>query len=323
MPAHGQPLFLAEAVESVLGQTTRELRLIVLDDSRDDAIGDALRAFRDDARLEHRRAEPMTATQAMTTLMQAASAPYFALLHDDDRWGPRFLERRLSFLEEHPECALVFSGHVDINERGEVTARAPAPYPEGVVPRERIVPDLLRRSVIDVMHSVVVRREALEAAGARLDAAFPRLFDWELWLRLVLRFPVGCVDETDAEYRAHDAQMSGLPGQAEDFAALFEHGDALARELAPDLRLSESERRERRAGLRLSLALDRLQADDAPAARAALRAALRTQPRAAALDRRFPAILAGLTAGRRGRAALARLRATLYRRGHQRRRRAH
>jgi hypothetical protein len=30
-----------------------------------------------------------------------------ALLHDDDCWDPEFLERRVAFLREHPQCGLV------------------------------------------------------------------------------------------------------------------------------------------------------------------------------------------------------------------------
>ena len=40
------------------------------------------------------------------------------MLHDDDRWDPEFLARRLAFLEEEPECGFVFAGfRLDLGER--------------------------------------------------------------------------------------------------------------------------------------------------------------------------------------------------------------
>lgn len=319
MPAHGRPLFLADAIESVLGQTHGELRLTVLDDSADDQIERVVERFRRDPRVDYRRSEPLSATGAMTALIQGGDAPYFAFLHDDDRWEPGFLARRVEFLERHAECGLVFSGHVDIDGEGRVVASAPAPYPEGVVPREQIVPDMLRRNVIDTMHSVLVRRSALEAAGPYLDSAFPRVFDWELWLRVVLRHPVGCLDAEDAQYRAHEAQMSGTAGRAEDFKSIARHGDRLVSELAPELRLSPKERRRALSRLELSAAVELLAGEDPRGAVAALREGVRAAPGRALLDPRLPAAVAGLLAGRPGRRAVARLRERHHREEQRRR----
>jgi glycosyltransferase involved in cell wall biosynthesis len=313
MPAHGKPVFLAEAIASVLGQSYERLRLTVLDDSGGREIEDAVRPFLGDERLDYRKSDPLSATAAMTALIGAGDGRYFAFLHDDDRWDPGFLARRVEFLEAHPDCGLVFSGHVDIDGGGRITARARAPYPEGIVPRESIVSEMQRRNVVDVMHCVLTRRSALEAAGPWLDDDFPRLFDWELWLRLVMRFPVGCIDAQDAQYRAHDAQISSHPGRAGDFRQLVDHADELAASLAPEHRLDERERRRRGAGLSLSAALDSLQAGDPGAARAALGEALAAD-RAVMRDRRFVPAVAGAFGGRPGRAVVARMRAGRWKR---------
>ena len=110
----------------------------------------------------------------------AGQSDYFAFLHDDDRWEPEFLARRVKFLERYPDCGMVFSGHVDIDQRSSVVRRFAAPYPEGIVPPSELLPEMQRRNVVDVMHSVLVRRSALQAAGPYLDETIPRLFDWEL-----------------------------------------------------------------------------------------------------------------------------------------------
>jgi glycosyltransferase involved in cell wall biosynthesis len=319
MPAHGRPVFLADAIASVLGQTHDELRLIVLDDSGDDQIERVVGAFRDDPRLDYRRSEPVSATGAMTALIGAAEAPYFAFLHDDDRWEPEFLARRVAFLEGHPDCGLVFSGHVDIDGDGRVTGHWPAPFPDGVVAREQLVPQMLQRNVIDTMHSVLARRTALEDAGPYLDDAFPRVFDWELWLRVALRFPVGCLAVEDAQYRAHDDQMSGAAGRAEDFKAIGHHADRLAEQLAPELRLPPQERGRAFARLELAAALELLAHDDPRGAAEAVRAGVRASPGRALRDPRLPVAIAGLLGGRPGRRAVGRARAWLQRRSHARR----
>jgi glycosyltransferase involved in cell wall biosynthesis len=318
MPAHWSPTFLAEAVESVLAQTHRELRLLVIDDSQGEAIAAVMERFGAESRVEYRRTEPMTAVQVMTELMRAGEGEYFAFLHDDDRWEPEVLERRVAFLERHGDCAMVFSGHVDIDERGQVISRFPAPFAEGIVPVSELLPEMQRRSVIDTMHSVLVRRNVLDAVGCHLDETFPRLYDWELWLRIAVRYPVGCIEEQDVSYRAHEEQMSARPGRAADFAAMAEHADRVVREHHPQLRLSERERKRRRAGVELSVALDALRADDSAAARRATRRALAVSPSVAASSR-FAAVAAGIVGGRGGRRAVDWLRGARYRRSHERR----
>lgn len=320
MPAHGRPLFLAEAIRSALGQSHEDLRVVVLDDTQDGEIEAVVRrAAGEDPRLTYLRAEPMSPMRAMTELIGSGDAPYFAFLHDDDRWDTDFLARRLSFLDEHPGCGFVFSGHVDIDDRGEVIARTPAPFPEGVVPREVLIPELLQRSAIGVMHSVLCRRSTLERAGPRLDESVPRLFDWELWLRVALTGPAGCLAAQDVAYRAHPEQMSGGHGRGRDVAALLRHADELVAERAPELGLDPTRRARRDASVALSVAFDALEEGDAAAARAAARESLRIDRHTALRDRRLPAIVLGSMLGGPGRAAVLRLRAGLYRRSHRRR----
>ncbi|HEX7060000.1 MAG TPA: glycosyltransferase [Solirubrobacterales bacterium] len=314
MPAHGEPRFLEDAVRSVLAQSHRDLRLFIFDDSGDSRIEQVLQPLLEDGRVDYRKVEPISAPGVMTALIQAGTAPFFAFLHDDDRWEADFLRRRIDFLEAHPDCGLVISGHADIDERGVETARFPAPFKEGMVPPDWIVPEMQRRPVVDVMHCALLRRTALEAAGPWLDEDFPRVFDWELWLRVVLNTGVGCIDAEDAQYRAHDLQMSFRPGRARDFRRMLEHADELVSSLAPDLRLSEEERRARLARIELSESLDRAQEGDAKAARQALRRAMHNDLSVIVRDRRFmPAALVGF-GGPPMRKAVAKLRTARWRR---------
>lgn len=319
IPAHARPVFLADAIESVLTQDHKELRVVVLDDSENDEIEAVVGRWADDTRLEYRRTEPTSAMHAMTELIGAGNAPYFAFLHDDDRWAPGFLARRVEFLERNRECAFVFSGHVDIDADGRVIGQTPAPFPEGVVPQAVLVPELLQHSVVGVMHSVLCRRSALQRAGPWLDESVPRLFDWELWLRVALAGPAGCLATQDAEYRAHTDQMSSNPGRGRDFAVLYQHGDRLVAERAPELALDPRRRARRDARVALSVAIDMLQADDPRGARRAVRSSLAADLPTALKDRRLAGILLGLALGRPGRAAFGRARSALYRHRHRQR----
>jgi glycosyltransferase involved in cell wall biosynthesis len=317
MPAHGRATFMAEAVESVIAQTHCDWRLHIVDDGEpggeiERAVGEHL----DDERVSYTATgKPMSANQAQTAVMGVGDAPYFAFLHDDDRWGPRFLERRVAFMEAHPRCGFVFSGHIDVDEQGRPSGRTPLRFEPGELERSELLPRFYFTNAVPTMHSAMVRRSALEEVGVRVDPGFPRLYDWELWLRLAARFAVGFIaGEDDVHYRVHTHQMSKRPGLGRDFLEMFERVDQVLAAQAPELRLDSRARDRERSRIQLSIGLDRLAAADRRGALAALGEARRARP-AALLHYRALALLGGIALGPVGRRVVGRVRLAAYRHG--------
>lgn len=207
IPTRGAAPFLAEAIESVLAQTTSAWRLVVSENGAAGAASGIVRRFADDARIAYVANEiDVGPARNYTNLIRTGSAPYVALLHDDDRWEPTFLERRAEFLDQHPECGFVFSGWTIIDASGKKTGQSPPALEEGVYEPADFLPLLYRENLISAP-SVLVRRAAYEAVGADYSdrVAFT---DHEMWLRLASRFRVGYVRAWDAHYRLHAAQDS-------------------------------------------------------------------------------------------------------------------
>lgn len=316
IPTHARPAFVREAVESVLAQPLDRWRLVISEDGLGDPeVRAALEPYLADSRVTHVvTGAPVGAAANMTRLIASGSAPYVAILHDDDRWEPEFLERRVEFLEASPECAFVFSGHVDIDGNGRRMGRSALRLDPGVHPREAFLPLILRRDLVSTP-TLVARRAAYRSAGQRFDERFPRLYDWEMAIRLALEGSAGFLAVRDAAYRTHAVQSSTEPeGRAPEYPAVFEHADALVAARAPDLRLSERERARLRSGFRCSVALDAATSGRSGDAVGSLAAAVRDRP-LAAIDRRVLATLGAIPLGPPGRRALAAAR----RRAHARR----
>jgi GT2 family glycosyltransferase len=240
-------------------------------------------------------------------LLRLAAAPYVALLDDDDRWGPGFLERRVAFLDVHPECGMVFSTYVTIDASGRETGRSQPIGPEGVYPSSELVPRLLRHAATGTVAAptVLVRREAYDAVGGQFDERFPHVYDLEMWFRIAVRFPVGFLHSWDAAYRFHEGQSTIRVRSGGHSLLFLEHADALLAREAPALRLPRHEFRRQRSGWLLSVMLDELEAGKRRAAAARLRAALREYPAALVTDKRaLPGVL-GLVLGRRVARAIA------------------
>ncbi len=306
IPTHGRPAFVVDAVESVLAQSFERWRLVVSEDGAGDPeVAAVLEPYLADPRVTHEVAGGSIGAAAnMTRLVRSGTAPYVAILHDDDCWDPEFLERRVEFLESHPECAFVFSGHVDIDGDGQRIGHSSLRLDPGVHSREAFLPLILRRDLV-ATPTLMVRRAAYASAGDRFDERFPRLYDWEMSIRLALAGAAGFLPVRDAAYRSHGAQSSAVPeGRAPEYLAVFEHADALVAERAPACRLPEAERRRLLSGFRLSVALDCATSGRPRDAAQSLASALRERP-LRVVDRRVLATLGAMLLGSPGRRAVA------------------
>jgi hypothetical protein len=163
------------------------------------------------------------------------------------------------------------------------------------------------------MPTVLVRRSAYDAVGPAFDEE-TLFFDYQMWLRLALRFPVGYLAVWDAAYRVHSQQVTMTAWRrGRQHLRLLDQIDGLLVN-APHVEADRRHLKRRRAGAHLSTALDELQDPNRRSASRHMAEALRTHP-PAVIDSRMAAALVGLALGPRGRRALDRLRFLVLRKG--------
>jgi glycosyltransferase involved in cell wall biosynthesis len=208
IPAYLRPAYIVETVESVLTQTFPYWRLTI---SEDGAGGGEVQAavgpYLADPRVRYLpTGERLGEAGNWNRLLELSQAPYVAILHDDDRWHPTFLSRRVEFMERHPHCGFVFSGRTHIDEQGERLGRWSPSLPPGLHSSHAFAPRMLHANLVGSTVTVLMRRSACEAVGY-FDGRFPHA-DYEMWYRLALRFAVGYVEAWDADYRLHTSSTT-------------------------------------------------------------------------------------------------------------------
>ncbi len=141
------------------------------------------------------------AGQARNAGLRATSSPLVAFLDADDAWLPHRVAAGVEHLERHPGAALVAAHAFACDE---------AMRPSSVVHALRgpacgsVFEELLIHNVVLNPSSVLVRRSALEAAGGFSEIPFGE--DWDTWLQIAKRFPIGFMDEVVALVRRHTEQ---------------------------------------------------------------------------------------------------------------------
>jgi glycosyltransferase involved in cell wall biosynthesis len=113
MPVHNGEAFLAESIESVLGQSYRHWELIVVDNCSSDRTLEIGRAYAErDRRVRIRRNDTLlTLMENHNVAFQAVSpeSRYCKILHADDWLFPDCLERMVAVAERNPSVGLVGS----------------------------------------------------------------------------------------------------------------------------------------------------------------------------------------------------------------------
>lgn len=104
IPAYQAERFLAEAIDSVLGQTHQSLELIVVDDGSTDRTAAVAESYGDRLRLI--RQANGGYHSARNAGVEAARAPWVAFLDADDVWLPVKLERQLACFAARPTTDL-------------------------------------------------------------------------------------------------------------------------------------------------------------------------------------------------------------------------
>lgn len=201
VPCYNAARFVAETVQSVLGQTLRDLELIVVDDgSRDDSAVVVRRQA--DPRLRYVHQANAGVSAARNTGIAAAAGTYVAFLDADDTYLPGNLERKVAYLGARPAVPLVYSSEIVFDsDSGREVERTSG---KG----GRLLNELLemRPGMIYSPSSVVVRRDVLERIGG-FDPKLSTSADWDLWIRLAVEGEFGYIEEPLVRYRRHETQM--------------------------------------------------------------------------------------------------------------------
>ena len=275
IPTYGQPRFLAESIECVLAQTVPSWQLTISENGPgSELVAAIVEPYLSDPRVRYvTTGSNLGGARNSTSLIEQSDAPYVALLHDDDRWEPDFLRRRLAFLEAHPTCGLVFSSCDFIDENGSVVYRFAPKLPEGIQRRNEFLRALYRRNLICIP-TVLVPRWCYEAVGpAFMESVL--FYDYEMWLRIAFRFDVGFLDVCDAAYRIHRAQTTHDVGAYMGMhrIALLDAVEGILPPSFPTI-----ERRRARSGALLRVAVEAAERGDRRESVTYLRRAVREYP---------------------------------------------
>jgi glycosyltransferase involved in cell wall biosynthesis len=207
IPTWNSARFVGRAIESARAQHLQgdgEVEVIVVDDESTDNTPEVAATF--GSSITYVRQANKKEGAARNTGAAGASGTYFAFLDSDDYWLPGKLEADVARFEHSDRPGLVYSRGKNVDPSDRVIGERRLRTPQGDVFWD------LGREAFMPMSSVAVRADAFRTCGGFVeDRDLSGTADWELWLRLAARWPVGFVDQTRTCIRVHERNMSADP----------------------------------------------------------------------------------------------------------------
>lgn len=200
IPVYNRPEFVCRAIHSVLRQTRQPDEIIVVDDGSTDRTPAVLQQFESAVRLL--RTPHRGVSHARNTGISHARGEWIAFLDSDDEWMPEKLEAQLDWLKSHPDIRVMQTDEIWVRHGRRVNPKKYHQKPEG-----RIFIPALKRCVISPS-AVIIHRSVFDIAG-KFDEDLPAAEDFDLWLRVSLRYRVGLLREPLViKYGGHTDQLS-------------------------------------------------------------------------------------------------------------------
>ncbi len=200
IPTFNRSRLVAEAVASALAQEAVTFEVIVVDDGSEDDTPAVLTSLGVAVRPVFQAHAGVSA--ARNTGIRMARGEWLAFLDSDDLWLPQKLQKQLDFFRTHPHYKICQTEETWIRHGCRLNPKGYHRKPQGYC-----FPRLLERCLVSPS-AVVIHRSLFEEVGF-FDESLPACEDYDLWLRIGCRHPIGLVEEPLTVKRGgHPDQLS-------------------------------------------------------------------------------------------------------------------
>jgi glycosyltransferase involved in cell wall biosynthesis len=213
VPCYNYGRFLRDCAGSILSQSHKNLRLLIIDNaSTDDSLAVARQLAAEDARVEIRAHPKNLGPHASYNFgLDWASGDYFYLLDADDLLTPGSLECSVAIMEQNHDIAFAHGRELCLTL---AAGEKPAIEPEPLDPAWEIVggAEFIKRRCRDPRNTIgaptVLRRVSAQKRIGYYRPSLPYTDDFEMWLRLATLGRVAETPRAQGIRRVHSGQAT-------------------------------------------------------------------------------------------------------------------
>lgn len=202
IPTYNRVRTVLNTIQSVLNQTYSNLEVIIVSDGFDENTRRAIEGIRD-SRIKYFEVEHSGRPAVPRNFgVRKSSGEFIAFCDDDDIWMPPKLELQMEKILQSKDTVLIYTKCLLKNAKKE--SIVPLRGKEGFIFKE-----LFLSFCFIATSSVLIRRNIFENVGMfDEDMRLKAVEDYDLWLRIALRYKVGFVDQPLAIHLENNSSLT-------------------------------------------------------------------------------------------------------------------
>ncbi len=199
IPTYNRKDYLKETLASVFAQTYKDYEVVIVDDGSTDGTEEMIKNAGYDVRYYWQQ-NAGDAT-ARNKLIELAQGQFITFLDSDDLLMPDAIERMVNVMNAEPQNVVVYGGYLRIDEHGNLCGHSKRKLRSGYITR------YLFEDIIVHPNGSMFPKRALEESGG-FDTSLSVCSDYDLWLRLSLKYLFIALPEPTFKRRRHSNNLS-------------------------------------------------------------------------------------------------------------------
>ena len=205
MPVYNREKTVGNAIESVLNQTHKNFRLIIVDDGSRDGTEEICRKYLNDKRVVYHKVLHGGISRGLNVGISLATAKYVARQDSDDEWMPWHLDFLLNELEQNDKLDIIGSkvdadkiklqGGIKRNNFNNLSG-------------EELWFKLAYKNMFN--HSTVIYKKSAVIEAGGYDPECDGFEDWHLWVRVVTKDNAMVMNTLTAYYGLPEEDDKGV-----------------------------------------------------------------------------------------------------------------
>jgi glycosyltransferase involved in cell wall biosynthesis len=201
IPTYNREAFIRQAILSIITQSYRDFELIVIDDGSTDTTSAIIKSI-NDSRIVLLNTKHSGVSHARNRGIEKARGTWIAFLDSDDYWLPKKLATQIDFHLKNEDILISQTDEIWIRGGKRVNKMKKHTKVGGMIYEESLPLCLITPS------SVMIHKNIFADVGI-FDETLPACEDYDLWLRITHKYPVGLIDkELIVKHGGHKDQLS-------------------------------------------------------------------------------------------------------------------
>jgi glycosyltransferase involved in cell wall biosynthesis len=194
IPTYNRSNHILGTIESALGQTYKNIEIIVVDDGSIDGTSSRVKAY--GYRIRYVYQEHAGVSAARNKGIEEARGEFVAFLDSDDLWMPEKIFKQMELFKADPELSVIYTDYSRFDDFGTYALTT---FQFKTPAKGRIRKELLKNNFIGTS-TVILKRSVFNNLG-KFDTRLSTTEDFDLWLRLSDYYLFDYIPEALVRYR--------------------------------------------------------------------------------------------------------------------------